>query len=71
MLYTINVPATFAFDVEAKSESEASRIAREKLIAHDPVNDYGGFRSVYAGPWVAVAGADQGYPDIEVVDVDE
>ena len=51
--YTINVPATFAFDVQAKTEEEALEAALEILTHVDPVTDYEAFNTAFQAPWVA------------------
>ena len=67
--YTINVPATFAFDISAETEEEAIEAAKGLLRAEDPVSDFGGFSRHYSCPWVAPARADEDYPDLEVVEI--
>ena len=63
--YTINVDATFAFDVTANSVQEAEQQAKEALARIDPVSDFGSFNGPFSmGSWVAPARADENYPSL-------
>lgn len=55
MTYTIHVPATFAFDVQAESEEEALRIANEKIQGEEPMDDDTARLAYrYQAPWVSL-----------------
>lgn len=67
--YTVSIPATFCFDVQAESEEAALDLARIKLKQADPVTDYGSVDSSFSAPWIAPSKAEDNYPELEVTDV--